>query len=279
MIPVTLGDFSIGEPHPLVLVAGPCVIESPGHAHDLAGRLVDIAKRVGIPYVFKASYDKANRTSGRSFRGPGLDDGLRTLADIKATFKVPILTDIHEPSHAAAAAKVADVLQIPAFLCRQTDLLTAAAATGCVVNIKKGQFLAPDDVQHAVRKVKDAGNARVVVTERGVSFGYHNLVVDMRAFPIVRASGVPVIFDVTHSLQLPGGGDGVTTGQAEYIETLASAGVAAGVDGIFLEVHEDPPHARSDAQNALKLSALEPLLARLLAIDRIVRRAEVSTRG
>ena len=279
MIPVTLGDFSIGEPHPLVLVAGPCVIESPGHAYDLAGRLVDIAKRVGIPYVFKASYDKANRTSGRSFRGPGLDDGLRTLADIKATFKVPILTDIHEPSHAAAAAKVADVLQIPAFLCRQTDLLTAAAATGCVVNIKKGQFLAPDDVQHAVRKVKDAGNARVVVTERGVSFGYHNLVVDMRAFPIVRASGVPVIFDVTHSLQLPGGGDGVTAGQAEYIEILASAGVAAGVDGIFLEVHEDPPHARSDAQNALKLSALEPLLARLLAIDRIVRRAEVSTRG
>ena len=279
MIPVTLGDFSIGEPHPLVLVAGPCVIESPGHAHDLAGRLVDVAKRVGIPYVFKASYDKANRTSGRSFRGPGLDDGLRTLADIKATFKVPILTDIHEPSHAAAAAKVADVLQIPAFLCRQTDLLTAAAATGCVVNIKKGQFLAPDDVQHAVRKVKDAGNARVVVTERGVSFGYHNLVVDMRAFPIVRASGVPVIFDVTHSLQLPGGGDGVTAGQAEYIEILASAGVAAGVDGIFLEVHEDPPHARSDAQNALKLSALEPLLARLLAIDRIVRRAEVSTRG
>jgi len=279
VIPVTLGDFSIGEPHPLVLVAGPCVIESPGHAHDLAGRLVDITARAGIPYVFKASYDKANRTSGRSFRGPGLDDGLRTLADIKAAFKVPILTDIHEPSHAAAAAKVADVLQIPAFLCRQTDLLTAAAATGRVVNIKKGQFLAPDDVQHAVRKVKDAGNARVVVTERGVSFGYHNLVVDMRAFPIVRASGVPVIFDVTHSLQLPGGGDGVTAGQAEFIETLASAGVAAGVDGIFLEVHDDPPQAKSDAQNALKLSALEPLLARLLAIDRIVRRAEVSVRG
>jgi 2-dehydro-3-deoxyphosphooctonate aldolase (KDO 8-P synthase) len=279
VIPVTLGDFSIGEPHPLVLVAGPCVIESPQHAHDLAGRLVDITKRVGISYVFKASYDKANRTSGGSFRGPGLEDGLGVLADIKSVFRVPILTDIHEPSHAAAAAKVADVLQIPAFLCRQTDLLTAAAKTGRVVNIKKGQFLAPDDIQHAVRKVKDAGNARVVVTERGVSFGYHNLVVDMRAFPIVRASGVPVIFDVTHSLQLPGGGDGVTAGQAEYIETLASAGVAAGVDGVFLEVHDDPARARSDAQNALKLSALEPLLARLLAIDRIVRRAEVSTRG
>ena len=279
MIPVTLADFSIGEPHPLVLIAGPCVIESSQHAHDIAGHLVDIAKRAGIPYVFKASYDKANRTSGRSFRGPGLDDGLRTLADIKAAFSVPILTDIHEPSHAAAAAQVADVLQIPAFLCRQTDLLVAAAATGRVVNIKKGQFLAPDDVEHAVKKVKDAGNSRVVVTERGVSFGYHNLVVDMRAFPILRASGVPVIFDITHSLQLPGGGDGVTAGQAEYIEPLASAGVAAGVDGIFLEVHEDPSRAKSDAQNALKLSALEPLLSRLLAIDRIVRRAEVSARG
>ncbi len=279
MIPVSLGDFSIGEPHPLVLFAGPCVIESAQHAHDLAGRLVDITRRVGIPYVFKASYDKANRTSGQSFRGPGLEDGLRTLADIKASLGVPVLTDIHEPSQAAPAARVADVLQIPAFLCRQTDLLVAAAATGRVVNIKKGQFLAPDDMKHAVKKVKDAGNARVVVTERGTTFGYHNLVVDMRAFPMLRAEGVPVVFDVTHSLQLPGGGDGVTAGQAEYIEPLASAGVAAGVDGIFLEVHDNPPHARSDAQNALTLSALEPLLRRLLAIDRIVRRAEVAARG
>ena len=279
MLPVTLGDFAIGEPHPLVLFAGPCVIESPQHAHDLAGRLVEIARRVGIPYVFKASYDKANRTSGSSFRGPGLDEGLRTLSGIKSAFAVPILTDIHEPSHAAQAARVADVIQIPAFLCRQTDLLVAAAATGRVINIKKGQFLAPDDVKHAVKKVKDAGNAKVVVTERGTSFGYHNLVVDMRAFPMMRAEGVPVVFDVTHSLQLPGGGDGVTAGQAEYIDTLASAGVAAGVDGIFLEVHEDPARAKSDAQNALKLSALEPLLNRLLAIDRIVRRAEVPARG
>jgi len=279
VLPVTLGDFAIGEPHPLVLFAGPCVIESPQHAHDLAGRLVEIARRVGIPYVFKASYDKANRTSGSSFRGPGLDEGLRTLSGIKSAFAVPILTDIHEPSHAAQAARVADVIQIPAFLCRQTDLLVAAAATGRVINIKKGQFLAPDDVKHAVKKVKDAGNAKVVVTERGTSFGYHNLVVDMRAFPMMRAEGVPVVFDVTHSLQLPGGGDGVTAGQAEYIDTLASAGVAAGVDGIFLEVHEDPARAKSDAQNALKLSALEPLLHRLLAIDRIVRRAEVPARG
>lgn len=279
MIPVTLGDFSIGEPHPLVLFAGPCVIESPQHAHDLAGRLVEIARRLGMPYVFKASYDKANRTSGHSFRGPGLEEGLRVLAEIKSALAVPILTDIHEPSHAAPAARVADVLQIPAFLCRQTDLLVAAAATGRVVNIKKGQFLAPDDVKHAVNKVKDAGNPKVVVTERGTTFGYHNLVVDMRAFPMIRAEGVPVVFDVTHSLQLPGGGEGVTAGQAEYIETLASAGVAAGVDGVFLEVHEDPARARSDAQNALKLSAIEPLLRRLLAIDRIVRRAEVSARG
>jgi len=277
--PVSVGEFSIGEPHPLVLFAGPCVIESPQHAHDLAGRLVEIANRVGMPYVFKASYDKANRTSGQSFRGPGLDEGLRTLTEIKAALSVPILTDIHEPAHAAPAARVADVIQIPAFLCRQTDVLVAAAATGRVVNIKKGQFLAPDDIKHAVKKVWNAGNPKVVVTERGTTFGYHNLVVDMRAFPMIRGEGAPVIFDVTHSLQLPGGGDGVTAGQAQYIETLASAGVAAGVDGVFLEVHEEPTRARSDAQNALKLSALEPLLHRLLAIDRIVRRAEVSARG
>jgi 2-dehydro-3-deoxyphosphooctonate aldolase (KDO 8-P synthase) len=279
VIPVSLGDFAIGEPHPLVLFAGPCFIESPAHAQDLAGRLVEITRRVGIRCVFKASYDKANRTSGQSFRGPGLDEGLRTLAEIKSLYGVPILTDIHEPAQAAPAAAVADVLQIPAFLCRQTDLLVAAAKTGRVVNIKKGQFLAPDDVRHAVKKVTDAGNARVIVTERGTSFGYHNLVVDMRAFPMVRAAGTPVVFDVTHSLQLPGGGDGVTAGQAEFIGPLAAAGVAAGVDGVFLEVHEDPSRAKSDAQNALKLSGLEPLLHRLLAIDRVVRGAEVAERG
>jgi 2-dehydro-3-deoxyphosphooctonate aldolase (KDO 8-P synthase) len=181
------------------------------------------------------------------------------------------LTDIHEPSHAQPAADVADILQIPAFLCRQTDLLAAAAATGRIVNIKKGQFLAPDDVKHAIAKVVAAGNPRVIVTERGTSFGYHNLVVDMRAFPMMREQGVPVVFDVTHSLQLPGGGDGVTAGQAEYIEPLASAGVAAGVDGVFLEVHEDPARAKSDAQNALRLDQLEPLLRRLIAIDAIVK--------
>jgi 2-dehydro-3-deoxyphosphooctonate aldolase (KDO 8-P synthase) len=277
--PLTLGDIAIGGGSPFVLIAGPCVIESEQHASDLAGQIADIARRARVPFIFKASYDKANRTSGRSFRGPGLEEGLRVLAAIKSRWRVPILTDIHEPAHAGAAAGVADVLQIPAFLCRQTDLLVAAAKTGRIVNIKKGQFLAPDDVKHAVAKVVDAGNPRVIVTERGTSFGYHNLVVDMRAFPMMRAQGVPVVFDVTHSLQLPGGGDGVTAGQAEFIEPLASAGVAAGVDGVFLEVHEHPARAKSDAQNALRLDLLEPLLRRLQAIDAIAKQAEVSLRG
>jgi 2-dehydro-3-deoxyphosphooctonate aldolase (KDO 8-P synthase) len=277
--PIRLGDFSIGGGRPFVLIAGPCVIESEQHAVDLAGNLAEIARRMRVPFIFKASYDKANRTSGRSFRGPGLDEGLRVLAAIKARFRVPILTDIHEPPHARAAGDVADVLQIPAFLCRQTDLLVAAAKTGRIVNIKKGQFLAPDDVKHAVAKVVAAGNPRVIVTERGTSFGYHNLVVDMRAFPMMRLQGVPVVFDVTHSLQLPGGGDGVTAGQAEYIEPLAAAGVAAGVDGVFLEVHEDPPRAKSDAQNALRLDRLEPLLRRLVAIDAIAKQAEAHLHG
>jgi 2-dehydro-3-deoxyphosphooctonate aldolase (KDO 8-P synthase) len=277
--PLELGDITIGGGSPFVLIAGPCVIESETHATDLAGRLVDITRRAGVPFIFKASYDKANRTSGGSFRGPGLDEGLRILAAIKSRFRVPILTDIHEPAQARPAADVADVLQIPAFLSRQTDLLVAAARTGRIVNIKKGQFLAPDDVKHAVAKVVAAGNARVIVTERGTSFGYHNLVVDMRAFPMMRAQGVPVVFDVTHSLQLPGGGDGVTAGQAEYIDTLASAGVAAGVDGVFLEVHEEPSRAKSDAQNALRLDKLAPLLHRLLAIDAIAKQAEAHLHG
>jgi len=277
--PVTLGDISIGGGSPFVLIAGPCVIESAAHALDLAGRLTDIAQRARVPFIFKASYDKANRTSIRSFRGPGLDEGLRVLAMVKSQFHVPILTDIHEPSHARPAADVADVLQIPAFLSRQTDLIVAAAKTGRIVNIKKGQFLAPDDVKHAVAKAVDAGNSRVIVTERGTSFGYHNLVVDMRAFPMMRAQGVPVVFDVTHSLQLPGGGDGVTAGLAEYIEPLASAGVAAGVDGVFLEVHHEPSRAKSDAQNALRLDLLEPLLERLTAIDAIAKRAEARLHG
>jgi 2-dehydro-3-deoxyphosphooctonate aldolase (KDO 8-P synthase) len=277
--PVQIGDFAVGGGSPFVLIAGPCVIESEGHATDLAARLVELASRLRVPFIFKASYDKANRTSGRSFRGPGLKEGLRVLAAIKSRVSAPILTDIHEPSQAAPAAEIADVLQIPAFLSRQTDLLVAAAKTGRVVNIKKGQFLAPDDITHAVAKVVDAGNPRVIVTERGTSFGYHDLIVDMRAFPMIRERGVPVVFDVTHSLQLPGAGDGITAGLAQYIEPLASAGVAAGVDGVFLEVHENPPAAQSDAQNALRLDRLEPLLRRLMALDAIAKQAEVPVDG
>ena len=277
--PVQLGDLTFGSESPFVLIAGPCVIESEQHATDLAAQLRDITRRLGVPFVFKASYDKANRTSGRSFRGPRIEAGLKVLAAIKKRLGVPILTDIHEPSQASQAAEVADILQIPAFLCRQTDLLVAAAKTGRVVNIKKGQFLAPDDVRHAVAKVVEAGNPRVIVTERGTSFGYHNLVVDMRAFPMIREQGVPVVFDVTHSLQLPGAGDGETAGLARYIEPLASAGVAAGVDGVFLEVHEAPARARSDAQNALPLERLEPLLRRLTALDAVVKRKEAHAGG
>ena len=234
-----------------------------------------IAKRAGVQYVFKASYDKANRTSGTSYRGPGLDEGLRILRKVRDAVGVPILTDIHEPSHAAPAAEVADILQIPAFLSRQTDLIVAAARTGRIVNIKKGQFLAPLDMRHAIAKVTGAGNDKVIVTERGFSFGYNNLVVDMRAFPILRSLGYPVVYHVTHSLQLPGGGEGVTAGQAEFIEPMASAGVAAGVDGIFMEVHDRPERAKSDAQNALRLDALEPLLQRLARIHDVVRGATV----
>ena len=277
--PVQLGDFAVGGGRPLALIAGPCVIESEAHATDLAGRLAAIAARLRVPFVFKASYDKANRTSWRSFRGIGMDEGLRVLAAIKARYQVPILTDIHEPWQAQPAAEVADVLQIPAFLSRQTDLIVAAATTGRVINIKKGQFLAPDDIRHAIAKVRNAGNERVLVTERGTSFGYHDLVVDMRAFPMMREQGVPVVFDVTHSLQQPGGGDGVTTGLAQYIEPLASAGVAAGVDGLFLEVHENPAAARSDAQNALRLDRLEPLLQRLMAIDAIAKAGDTRPAG
>jgi 2-dehydro-3-deoxyphosphooctonate aldolase (KDO 8-P synthase) len=255
----------------LVLIAGPCVIESEAHAVELGLAIAEIARKAHVPYIFKASFDKANRTSVSSFRGPGIEAGLRTLERVQREARVPILTDIHEAGQAAEAASVADVLQIPAFLSRQTDLVTAAARTGRAVNIKKGQFLSPLDMRHAIAKVRAAGNQRVFVTERGVSFGYQNLVVDMRAFPLMRGLGVPVVFDVTHSLQLPGAGDGVTAGQAEFITPLASAGVGAGVDGVFLEVHENPPAARSDAQNALRLDDLAPLLERLTAINAIVK--------
>ena len=269
--PVRVGPLTIGGGAPLAFIAGPCVIESPAHVLNMALAIKEIAARCRVPVVFKASFDKANRTSGRSFRGPGLDAGLAALDEVKVRTGLPILTDIHEPAQAAAAAQVADVLQIPAFLSRQTDLLVAAARTGKVVNVKKGQFLAPDDMRHVVAKLTEAGSTAVLLTERGVTFGYHNLVVDMRAFPMLRALGCPVVFDVTHSLQLPGAGDGVTTGLAEYIEPLASAGVAAGVDAVFMEVHDDPPKARSDAANALRLDRLEALFRKLTRIDAAAR--------
>ena len=261
----------MGDGAPLVLIGGPCVIESETHALALSGAIAAITARLGVPFVFKASFDKADRASHRSFRGPGLDRGLKILAAVKSTHQVPILTDIHEPAQARPTAEVADVLQIPAFLARQTDLLTAAADTGRAVNVKKAQFMAPDDMRHAIEKVRAQGNEQVLVTERGVSFGYHTLVVDMRSLPQLRALGTPVVFDVTHSLQQPGAGDGVTLGQAEYITPLASAGVAAGIDALFLEIHDDPSQARSDAQNALALDLLEPLLQRLLRIDAATR--------
>jgi 2-dehydro-3-deoxyphosphooctonate aldolase (KDO 8-P synthase) len=271
--PVAAGSVSFGTGHPLAFILGPCVIESTQHAIDTAVALGDIALEVGVPVVFKASFDKANRTSIGSFRGPGLIEGLRVLAKVKSRTGLPILTDIHEAAQAAPAAEVADVLQIPAFLSRQTDLIVAAAKTGRAVNVKKGQFLAPRDMKHVIAKVTESGNTKVLVTERGVSFGYNNLVVDPRAFPMLRALGYPVIFDVTHSLQLPGAGEGVTAGLAEYIEPMAQAGVAAGIDGVFMEVHEEPSRARSDGANALRLDLLEPLLRRLVALDRIVRDA------
>jgi 2-dehydro-3-deoxyphosphooctonate aldolase (KDO 8-P synthase) len=273
---VRVGSLTIGGGHPLVFIVGPCVIESGSHALGLARAIRDVGARTGIPIIFKASYDKANRTSVRSFRGPGLEDGLRTLADIRAATGLPVLTDIHEASHAEPAAAVADVLQIPAFLSRQTDLITAAARTGKPVNVKKGQFLAPNDMRHVIAKVTETGNRSVLVTERGVSFGYNNLVVDMRSFSMLRELGYPVIFDVTHSLQLPGGGDGVTAGLAQYIEPLASAGVAAGVDGLFMEVHDQPATAKSDAGNALKLDLLEPLMLKLARIHEIASQPATS---
>jgi 2-dehydro-3-deoxyphosphooctonate aldolase (KDO 8-P synthase) len=275
VVPVEAGGVSIGAGS-LVLIAGPCVIESEAHAIETALALREITRRAGVPFIFKASYDKANRTSGASYRGPGLAEGVRVLGRVRETAGVAVLTDIHAPDHAAPVAEVADVLQIPAFLSRQTDLIEAAARTGRAVNVKKGQFLAPLDMRHAIAKVTATGNKKVIVTERGYSFGYNNLVVDMRAFPILRSLGYPVVYDVTHSLQLPGGGDGVTAGQAEFIEPMARAGVAAGVDGVFMEVHQDPPRAKSDAQNALKLDLLPALLDRLVQIHQITHQSVVT---
>ena len=256
----------IGPGSPLLLIAGPCVLESAETARHIAGHVRDVAARLGISFVFKASFDKANRTSLSSYRGPGLTDGLRMLADIKQEFQVPIISDVHDITQVAQAAEVLDILQIPAFLCRQTDLLVAAARTGLVVNVKKGQFMAPWDMAHAVTKIRDSGNRRILLTERGTTLGYNNLVVDMRSLPIMRSLGCPVIYDATHSVQLPGGAGGSSGGQRQFIAPLTRAAVAAGVDGIFMEVHPDPDKALCDGPNSLPLEELEPLLKNILAI-------------
>jgi 2-dehydro-3-deoxyphosphooctonate aldolase (KDO 8-P synthase) len=267
-----IGPVPIGRGQ-LFLIAGPCVIESETHARTLAERIQRIAADLRIPYIFKASYDKANRTSIRSFRGPGLIEGARILKSIAQSTGLPVLTDVHTPedcprlSDALGEAEL--VMQIPAFLCRQTDLLIAAAQTARAINIKKGQFVAPPDMQHAVQKVRDSGNQRVFLTERGASFGYNNLVVDMRALPILRAFA-PVVFDATHSVQTPSAANGVSGGQPEFIPVLARAAVAAGIDGIFLEVHDNPPQAKSDGANALHLDNLKPLLEQLQAIQAVI---------
>jgi len=259
-----------GDGQPLVVIAGPCVVESNDLAHEVAERMKDICGRLGIQYVFKASYDKANRTSLSGYRGPGRDDGLAVLSAIGGSLKIPVLTDIHETSDADAAAKHVDVLQIPAFLCRQTDLLLAAAATGKAINVKKGQFLAPWDMKNVVEKLRKGGANNVLVTERGTSFGYNTLVVDYRGLPQLRTSGTPVIFDVTHSVQQPGGQGTSSGGQREYAGALARAAVAVGVDGLFLETHPDPDKAPSDGPNMIPLHRVEALLEQLLAIRNAV---------
>jgi len=249
----------------LFLIAGPCVIESETHVRRMADAIQRITADLDIPYIFKASYDKANRTSVKSFRGPGLVEGTRILGRVARETGLPVLTDVHEPGHCEIAAQAVDVLQIPAFLCRQTDLLVAAGKTGRAVNIKKGQFVAPWDMVHPVEKVRSTGNERVFLTERGVSFGYNTLVVDYRSLPVMRQMA-PVVFDGTHSVQQPSAAGGVSGGQSEFIPLLARAAVAAGIDGLFLEVHDDPANAKSDGANALDLKLLQPLLERLLAI-------------
>lgn len=266
-----VGDIHIGSGD-LFLIAGPCVIESEDHAIRMAEIIKGVTRSLNFPFIFKASYDKANRTSIRSFRGPGLKEGLRILRKIRDVLQLPILTDVHETADVGKVAEVADVLQIPAFLSRQTDLVVAAALSGRVVNIKKGQFVAPWDMRHAVEKCKDAGNGRVFLTERGASFGYNNLVVDMRSLAIMRKFA-PVVFDATHSVQLPSsqagdGGPAVSGGQPEYIPLLARAAVAAGVDGVFMEVHDNPKEAKSDGANALESTKLRAVLKELLAVNK-----------
>src|ERR1700689_2364914 len=265
-----VGDVTIGGVR-LFLIAGPCVIESEEHALKMAKAISAIARQKKLPFIFKASYDKANRTSIRSFRGPGIEEGLRILRKVRDTAKVPVLTDVHEAVDVPRVAEAVDILQIPAFLCRQTDLLVAAGRSGRVVNVKKGQFLSPWEIGNAVEKIASTENEKIILTERGSTFGYQNLIVDMRSFPIMRKFGYPVVFDVTHAVQLPGGEGKSSGGQPEFIEPLARAGTAAGVDGLFLEVHDNPAKALSDGSNALPLAQFRPLLEKILNLATLVR--------
>jgi 2-dehydro-3-deoxyphosphooctonate aldolase (KDO 8-P synthase) len=270
---VKAGGIEIGAGRPLAVIAGPCVIESRDSALRHAAALKKTAERVGVPYVFKSSYDKANRSSVNSFRGPGLSKGLEILAEVKKQLGVPVLTDVHEIDQVSAVKDVAEILQIPAFLCRQTDFVVAVAKSGNVVNVKKGQFLAPWDMANVIEKIRSAGNEQILLTERGASFGYNNLISDMRSLVVMRDLGYPVVFDATHSLQLPGGLGNASGGERKYIPALARAGVAAGVDALFMEVHEDPDHALSDGPNSLALERFENLLRSVKAIDALVREA------
>lgn len=275
MKPVGLdGFFSVGPGNPFLLIAGPCVLESEEIALQTASFVQEVTARLGISFVFKASFDKANRTSLSSFRGPGLDEGLEILGRIRQKLNVPVISDIHDVSQAKAAAEVLDILQIPAFLCRQTDLLVAAAKTGKVISVKKGQFLAPWDMEHAVAKIKQSGNDKVLLTERGASFGYNNLVVDMRSIPIMRGLGCPVIYDATHSVQLPGGAGGSSGGQRQFIAPLTKAAAAVGIDGLFMEVHPNPDKALCDGPNSLPLHELESLVRQILAIHECLKSSE-----
>lgn len=268
---IQVGNVSIGGDGPLAVIAGPCVIESRESALRHAAALKERADRVGVPYIFKASYDKANRSSVDSFRGLGLDKGLAILAEVKAKIGVPVLTDVHETTQVAAVKDVADILQIPAFLCRQTDFVAAVAQSGRVVNVKKGQFLAPWDMRNVIDKILSTGNQQILVTERGASFGYNNLVSDMRSLVVMREMGYPVVFDATHSLQLPGGLGNASGGERKYIPALARAGVATGIDALFMEVHENPDQALSDGPNSLALENFEALLRKVKEIDALVK--------
>jgi 2-dehydro-3-deoxyphosphooctonate aldolase (KDO 8-P synthase) len=269
---IALGYLRLGGSKPLFLIAGPCVIETENHARKMASAIAKIADEAGVPYIFKASFDKANRTSVKAFRGPGLREGLRILGKIKTDLNVPVLTDIHDVSQAAPAGEVCDILQIPAFLARQTDLIVAAGKTGKIVNVKKPQFVAPSDMGNVVEKLVSTGTEKIILTERGATFGYNNLVVDMRSFAILKNFGYPVVFDATHSVQLPGGQGSASGGQPEFIETLSRAAIAAGVDGLFLETHDNPAEALSDGANALPLKELPALLTRLKELSELVRK-------